>query len=217
MTLLTPRVLRALGRFNDAHPWDHNRHYHPWILRQLPRRVGRALDVGAGTGELARGLGRRAGVVVGVDADPGVVVRARELTGGGGSVRFEVGDALGVEGEYDVVTCVAVLHHLPFGDALRHFRGLLAPDGTLVVVGLYRAESAGDRILGAVAIPLNVLVGWVRNKGRPGVRPVSMTAPTRAAEMTYGDIVRAARLVLPGARLRRRLFWRYTLVWRRPG
>lgn len=32
-------------------------------------------------------------------------------------------------------------------------------------------------------------------------------------EMTYSDIVREARQVLPGVRLRRRLFWRYTLVW----
>lgn len=41
-----------------------------------------------------------------------------------------------------------------------------------------------------------------------------MTARTRPAEMGFPGIVREARAVLPGARLRRRLFWRYTLVWR---
>ncbi|SNX88639.1 hypothetical protein SAMN06272735_9118 [Streptomyces sp. TLI_55] len=41
----------------------------------------------------------------------------------------------------------------------------------------------------------------------------SMTAPTRPADMTFDDIVRETRNVLPGARLRRHLFWRYTLVW----
>lgn len=41
-----------------------------------------------------------------------------------------------------------------------------------------------------------------------------MTAATRPARMGFPEIVREAHLVLPGARLRRRLFWRYTLVWR---
>ncbi len=38
------RLLQALDRFNAAHPWDHNAHYHRWILRQLPHRSGSALD-----------------------------------------------------------------------------------------------------------------------------------------------------------------------------
>jgi hypothetical protein len=55
------------------------------------------------------------------------------------------------------------------------------------------------------------LVVLVREDNAP--RPDSMTAPTRPATMSFPDIVREARHVLPGARLRRRLFWRYTLVW----
>lgn len=42
-----------------------------------------------------------------------------------------------------------------------------------------------------------------------------MTALTRPAEMSFSDLVREAHDALPGARLRRRLFWRYTLVWHR--
>jgi len=34
--------------------------------------------------------------------------------------------------------------------------------------------------------------------------------------MTFAEIVAEARRVLPRARLRRRLLWRYTLVWRKP-
>ena len=43
-----------------------------------------------------------------------------------------------------------------------------------------------------------------------------MTARTRGAEMGFAEVVREARWVLPGCRVRRRLFWRYTLVWRQP-
>lgn len=69
MTTLTPRILRGLDRFHAAHPWDHNAHYHRWILRQLPRRFNSALDVGSGSGDLAKLLASRAEAVHGIDID----------------------------------------------------------------------------------------------------------------------------------------------------
>ncbi|WP_030858044.1 class I SAM-dependent methyltransferase [Streptomyces sp. NRRL S-37] len=218
MTSLPHRVLRALDRFNAAHPWDHNAHYHRWILRQLPRRFGRALDVGSGSGDLARLLATRADEVRGVDSDPVITSRARALTPEAAPVSFAVADALtGLPaGPHDVITCVATLHHLPFTEALTSFRRHLAPGGTLVVVGLFRPQTATDHLLGAAAIPLNAATGWLKNKGRGAHRPVSMSARTRPADMTFSDIAGEARKVLPGARLRRRLFWRYTLSWRHP-
>ncbi|MGW2598815.1 class I SAM-dependent methyltransferase [Streptomyces klenkii] len=216
--LLWARVRRALDRFHAAHPWDHNAHYHRWIMRQLPRRFGSALDVGSGSGDLARLLASRAGRVHGIDADPAIVARARELTVPDAAVSFTAGDALSETppGPYDVITCVATVHHLPFSDALTSFRRHLAPGGTLVIVGVTRARTLGDHLLGAAAIPLNVAMAWYKNRGREAPRPVSMTAPTRPATMTFQDVVRDTHHALPGARLRRRLFWRYTLVWRQP-
>ncbi|WP_335937888.1 class I SAM-dependent methyltransferase [Streptomyces sp. PTD5-9] len=216
MTTPSHRILQALDRFNAAHPWDHNAHFHRWILRRLPRRFDRALDVGCGSGDLARLLATRAGRVHAIDADPGIVDRARELTRPDAPVTFAVAEApAGMPaGPYDVITCVATLHHLPLADALAGFRERLAPGGTLVVVGLAREETVGDHLLALVSSPLNAATGWVRNRGRRAPRPVSMTAVTRPAGTTYREIVREARDVLPGAKARRRLFWRYTLVWR---
>lgn len=215
MTTLLPRIFQALDRFHAVHPWDHNAHYHRWIMRQLPRRFDRALDIGSGSGDLGRLLASRATSVQGLDADPTIVARARELTGAAVPVQFTVGDALTEipPGSYDVITCVATIHHLPFSDTLTHLRTHLAPGGTLVVVGVARAQSRSDHLLGAAAIPMNVAMAWVKNGGRKAPRPASMTAPTRPATMSFADIVRDARRVLPGVRLRRRLFWRYTLVW----
>ncbi|WP_432153482.1 class I SAM-dependent methyltransferase [Streptomyces tricolor] len=214
-----PRLLDALHRFNAAHPWDHNARYHPWLLRQLPRRFGSALDVGCGSGDLVRLLARRARAVRGVDAGADIVALARESTPAAAPVAYTVADASrGLPaGPYDVITCVAVLHHLPFAETLSRFRRELAPGGTLVVVGCARASGAVDQVLGLTAVALNPLLGWVKNRGRPAPRPpASMTARTRDPEMTFAEISRAARRLLPGARLRRRLFWRYTLVWRAP-
>ncbi|HEY9368307.1 class I SAM-dependent methyltransferase [Streptomyces sp.] len=216
MTTLPYRILRALDRFNARYPWDHNAHYHRWILRQLPRRFGSALDVGSGSGDLARLLAGRADHVQGIDSDPAITARAQELTPPATAVTFKVADALTEvpAGSYDVITSVAVIHHLPFSDALTVLRRHLAPGGTLVIVGLSRPQTLIDHLLGALAVPLNAATGWLKNKGRRASRPVSMTAVTRPAIMTYADIVREAQSVLPGVRLRRMLFWRYTLVWR---
>jgi SAM-dependent methyltransferase len=209
-------LLTALDRFHATHPWDHNAHYHPWILRQLPARYGTALDVGAGSGDLARLLAERARSVQGVDADPAIVERARQHTAPDARVTYTAADAM-VEpaaGPFDVITCVAVIHHLPFDEALARLRGLLAPGGTLVVVGLARPHSPVDHLLGAVATAMNLVMALLKNRGRRVDRPVAMTARTRPASMTFDEIARHARRELPGARLRRRLFWRYTLVWR---
>ncbi|MFI2215019.1 class I SAM-dependent methyltransferase [Streptomyces sp. NPDC020141] len=218
MKTLLSRALRALERFNAAHPWDHNAHYHRWILRQLPRRFDRAADIGCGSGDLARLLAGRAAAVEAVDADPEIVAGARRLTPAGLPVTFTVADVMAdpPSGSHDVITCVATIHHLPFARALAVFRDLLAPGGTLVVVGLSRAHGPVDHLLGIVAMPVNALMGWLKNGGRRAPRPVSMTARTRPADMTFDDIAREARSILPGARLERRLFWRYSLVWQRP-
>ncbi|KIZ15614.1 class I SAM-dependent methyltransferase [Streptomyces natalensis] len=215
MTTLLTRILRALEQFHATHPWDHNAHYHRLILRQLPKRINSALDVGSGSGDLARLLASRAEVVHGIDVDAAIVARARELTAPAAPVTFTVGDALNEipPGPYDVITCVATIHHLPFSDALTRFRQHLAPGGTLVVLGLYRPQFRSDYLIDAAAIPSNVAMAWIKNKGRKSPRPTSMTAPTRPATMNFADIVRNAHHELPGARLRRRLFWRYTLVW----
>ncbi|MFF6953930.1 class I SAM-dependent methyltransferase [Streptomyces iakyrus] len=217
MSPLPRRILRALERFHAARPWDHNAHFHPWILRQLPGRVGTALDVGCGTGDLARQLARRARRVHGIDADPEITARARELTPATAPVTYTAADALTGPGDgpYDVITCVAAVHHLPFEQALRTFRDRLAPGGILVIVGVARERTPVDRLLGIASVPLNIVMALLKNRGRPVPRPVSMTARTRPAELTFTEIARQARAVLPGVRLRRRLLWRYTLVWRR--
>ncbi|SOR83802.1 hypothetical protein SCNRRL3882_7248 [Streptomyces chartreusis NRRL 3882] len=85
-----------------------------------------------------------------------------------------------------------------------------------MIVGVSRERTPTDRLFSMASVPLNLVMALLENRGRPAPRPVSMTAPTRPADMTFPEIVREARTVLPGARPRRRLFWRYTLVWRHP-
>ncbi|ABS04224.1 class I SAM-dependent methyltransferase [Kineococcus radiotolerans] len=200
--------------WNRRHPWDHNAHHHRWIERHLPDRIGTALDVGCGTGDLARRLALRAGHVTGLDVDPAGIDTARRLSARERDVDFRCGDLLTADlpGGYDVVTALTVLHHVPFEPALRRLRQLLAPGGTLLVIGVYREETASDHLLSAVAVPANLVVGTVKTRRRGSAqRPVAMSAPTAPAGTTLREIRDVARRQVPGAVVRRHLFWRYSL------
>lgn len=208
-------LLPLLHRFNQRHPWSHNDHYGPWTAARVAASGARhVLDVGCGTGNLAALLRRRAATVTGLEPDPRSARVATQRFDDDPTVTI-VGD--GFEGRHpqrrwDAVTLVAVLHHLPLTPTLRELRGCLAPGGRLVIVGCYREAGAVDRLVSLAAALANPVVGLVKHPGRASAPPSHMTAPTAEPRETLAEIRAAAARELPGARVRRRLFWRYTLV-----
>jgi ubiquinone/menaquinone biosynthesis C-methylase UbiE len=89
----------------------------------------RALDVGTGSGAVARLLSERwpATEVTGVDVSPAMVAEARRL----GSERYEVGDAAALpfdDGAFDLVT---LNNMIPFFDELAR---VTAPRGHIAIV-----------------------------------------------------------------------------------
>jgi SAM-dependent methyltransferase len=214
--LLTTAIAR-INRFNAGHPWSHNDLYLRWVLRQLPGRLSRTIDVGCGTGGLVRLLSARADRAEGIDVSQQVIDVARRQAAAYPSARFEVRDLLTVagDGQYDAVTAVAVVHHLPLAAALTRMRGLLAPGGRIVIVGCYRQATVPDHVTGLAAVPANMIMGWLKS-ARAAEARLSMSAPTAAPQLTLAEIRQVAAQVLPGARIRRRLFWRYSLAYRAP-
>jgi SAM-dependent methyltransferase len=203
----------TLNRWNARHPWSHNDPFHGWVLRNLPARRASALDVGCGRGALVARLAERFDRVTRIDPDPEMVAASRRLvaTAPGAEIRQE--SLRQAEGQYDAVTAIASLHHLSFGDALTRAKALVAPGGRLLVVGLARLGSPVDIAYDSASLMLNPLVGLVKHPRpvRGGSQPPGM--PVRAPIETFDEIGALAERVLPGARLRRRLFFRYTLAW----
>ncbi|WP_179604738.1 class I SAM-dependent methyltransferase [Leifsonia shinshuensis] len=215
------RVLSALARFSAQHPWSHNDAYGPWVLwhaRRTRRGGSAALDVGCGTGNLVRKLAGVMGEVTGIEQDTGTAARARANLAhiDNADVREESFDLSPDEQpRYDLVSFVAVLHHLPLEPALRAARSVLRPGGCLVIVGLAR-ETPADLPRSLASVFLNAAVGAVRHPRRAVAEPENMTAPTAEPLETFEQIEAVARDVLPGVKMRRRLFWRYTAVWVAP-
>ncbi|SEQ67078.1 Methyltransferase domain-containing protein [Lentzea xinjiangensis] len=193
--------------------WDHNAWYRRRLLRRLPSGARSALDVGCGLGDLARSID--AAEVTAIDADARMVERARAA--GGDRVRWIHGDVLTHElGRYDVVTAEASLHHLPLRAGLARLAELTAPGGLLIVIGLYLTSTPAERAVELVALPANALVGLAKAVTGGGGKPHDAEMPIVTTAPTLPEIRAAAAAIVPGARIRRHLFWRYSLVWRAP-
>lgn len=196
---------------------DHNAHYRRLLLRALPDGCERVLEVGCGAGDLAVVLAGRAAAVDAVDRSPEMVALAPARLPG--TVRVVEADVLTLQlpaGHYDAVVGMSVLHHLPLEEALHTLAAAVRPGGVLAMVALPRTELTRDLPVEALAAVLERVVGigrlvrGRRDGGTPGM-------PVRDPALTTREVRVRARAVLPGVRVRRLLFWRYSLVWRRPG
>jgi SAM-dependent methyltransferase len=200
---------------DTAGRWSHNVHYHPLVLAAVPPGCGRALDVGCGGGLLAAKLAARCRHVTGIDLDAGIIdVAARRAAPGLAFVRADFRDCPFADGSFDFISAVASVHHMDFRTALTTMSRLLRPGGALAVIGLARDGGPADWAVSGVALPVSVANRRLR---RRGPRPGGPTAPVRDAVMTWREVAATAPAVLPGARYRRHLLWRYSLQWRKPG
>ncbi|MER6125877.1 class I SAM-dependent methyltransferase [Streptomyces sp. NPDC001795] len=193
--------------------WNHNVHYHPAVLAAVPDGCRTALDVGCGDGLLARKLAARAGSVTGVDRSPEMIRLAHKDVPG--NVTFLEGDYLDQaalpDSGYDFISAVAVVHHTAFEDAVTRLVRLLTPGGRLMIVGLAYNRTFLDWVISGCGVPASRFLALVRG-GKHG--PAGM--PMEDSTMHWGQVRETARRLLPGCRFRRRLLWRYTLVWDKP-
>lgn len=115
-----------------AKAWNHNTHYHRALLRLVPDRCERALDIGCGDGAFARRLTSKGAAVIALDSDVVQVERTRLACAGLANVSVVRADFLSAdldEASFDAVTAIASLHHLPFGPAIEKMRAILRPGG----------------------------------------------------------------------------------------
>jgi SAM-dependent methyltransferase len=199
--------------------WNHNARYYGYLMGRVPAVCRRALEIGCGTGEFSRLLARRAERVLAIDLSPQMIRLARERSGLYPNIDLVVGDATAsrfVDDRFDCIAALTTLHHLPAEIILGKIRKALRPGGVFVCLDLYRRSNLTDLLFDAVAYPANSLLRLMKT-GRP--RPPSAVREAYAEHGktdTYLTLPQAERMcadALPGAAVRRHLFWRYSIVW----
>lgn len=208
----------GLTSLNARHPWSHNDHFHSWILANMPQPCDLALDVGCGQGELVAALAPHARRVIGTDVDAEMREQAVQRCGGLPNVSIVGDDWTTIEGGFDLLTMVAVLHHLDVAEALRSVRLRLKPGGRFLAVGLAPPRTAQDHAWDVASIITNPVIGFVKHP-RPSRtdRLTSPPFPIRDPNLSFEDLQQLLDQFMPGAILRHRLGFRHTIAWTHPG
>ncbi|MFJ9392583.1 class I SAM-dependent methyltransferase [Nocardioides sp. NPDC101246] len=209
-------VQTTVANLNARHPWSHNDHFHSWVLANLPTQRRGALDVGCGRGELVAALSPRFTAVHGTDRDGAMRGQAATRCAGLSNVTIHDGTWIEGRGPVDLVTMVAVLHHLDVADALREVRRTLEPGGRFLAVGLAPPQSATDHLWDLASAVTNPMIGYVKHPWPSGDGVPAPPVPVKDPTMPFEDLRAILTDVMPGASIRHRLGFRHTIAWTKP-
>lgn len=201
--------------------WSQNSHYHDFLLRHVPTNCRRALEVGCGSGAFSRRLARCSEQVLALDLSPEMIRLARERSDEFRNLEFQVADAVErdfPDEEFDCIATIATMHHLPMKFMLSKFKRALKPNGVLLILDLVEAEGLGDALADALALPACVALRLFHERRlRPpaAVRAAWAEHEQHDSYPTLSEVRRACAELLPYARVRRHLLWRYSVIWRK--
>lgn len=183
------------------------------LVAEVPIRT-RVLDVGCGTGALAREIAsKRGSKVTAIDLAPRMIDVARVRSAANLGIDYRVADFMELSPRgFDVAVAVNTLHHLPLADAAVQMADAVVPGGFVLIADLFDAR-------GLMELPYNALSWLLRERGN-GDRELAAAWHAHGAHdelMTMREIRAVLRRALPGVTVRRHLGWRYTAMWRKPG
>ncbi|MFT3888431.1 MAG: class I SAM-dependent methyltransferase [Arachnia sp.] len=182
----------------------------------MPEPCGAVLDVGCGRGELLAALAPHARRVVGADLDAEMRAQAARRCAGLPNVSVVDRAWTEVDGPFEAVTMIAVLHHLDVDSALRDVRRLLAPGGRFLAVGLAVPRTPRDHLWEVASIVTNPLIGYVKHPWPSRVGPQPAPFPVKDPTMSFDELRQAVEEAMPGAIMRHRLGFRHTIAWTKP-
>jgi ubiquinone/menaquinone biosynthesis C-methylase UbiE len=199
--------------------WNHNNCYFEQLMKLVPERTGTCLDIGCGKGALSLLLSRKAESVIAVDLADKMIKYARGHSAAA-NIHYICGNIVEMplnNESLDVIITTATAHHLSYEWLLEFSKRTLRKGGKLIILDLAKAASPADYIVWGAAFFPNLVMSLVKNgrlrKDGPHAAAVWRKHGAHDAYMTLREIRRLADAHLPGAVVKRKLFWRYSLVW----
>jgi len=199
--------------------WDNNTHYTPTVLKAVNTLIGgTAIDAGCGTGDGARRLAKLYKKVVAYDISPQMIEKASELSEKFDNIEYKNESFLDAdieESSCGCLLCVSMLHHMDMEAFFRKAKHILKKGGRLLVVDLYKMETAGDALASIFGSLLKRPMQFIR--GAAKVTPIEVETWRKHGALeeyrTINEVKKLAEGMLGDVKIKRRLFFRYTLVW----
>ncbi|HEU4509431.1 MAG TPA: class I SAM-dependent methyltransferase [Pyrinomonadaceae bacterium] len=203
----------------DDEGWTANNQYHKFLLKHVPHNCENALEIGCGTGALARLLAKRSRRVVALDLSSEMIRVARARSGRFDNLEFHLADAMTWDfpkAQFDFICSIATLHHLDQRTLLVKMKQALKPGGVLVVVDLVQSEGLVERVFDVVGVGISGSLRLLHNgrlKPPPEVRKAWEQHGKHDSYSTTKQMRALAGELFPGASVKRCLLWRYSLVY----
>ncbi|BAY32378.1 type 11 methyltransferase [Nostoc carneum NIES-2107] len=219
--ILNQKIQRDFDRLALLPPvqWDHNNHYHSFLLQQLPPNCKNILDIGCGKGVFSRLLAQRAEEVIAVDFSAKMIEVAQQQSQCYTNIKYQVADILQWQFPveyFDAIASIATVHHLPLDVLLPKIKSALKPGGKLLILDLVEAKGIEDILPNLIAVPLNwTLQLWKNKRLRPTPEAIAAWREHGSTDkyLTRSQAQQIYSQYLTGSKVRKHLFWRYSVVW----
>jgi len=205
----------------ESENWNHNAHYHRYLINRIPEQCRHILEIGCGTGEFSRLLTQRAERVLAIDLSPQMIRLAKERSKLYPNIDFIEGDVMTYQlpdNQFDCIATLTTIHHLPVENILRKMRKSLKPGGVFVCLDLYQRSNLTDLLFDAVAYPTSLFLRLIKT-GKPkpskAVREAYVEHGKTNTYLTLPQIKQICAGFLPNAIVSRHMFWRYSIIWKK--
>lgn len=200
--------------------WDHNQNYEKLLLKEVENRFKHGLDIGCGTGEFTKEFAKRIDNVLGIDISP-VMIEEAKRRHSAENIQYMIKDfdELDENVKYDCIVSIATFHHLNMETALLKIKQLLNDNGVLVVLDLYDRKGVIDFVLDLVAVPANIILKRLKNgKIKESFEEIEAWKEHSKIDnyMTYKSLKKTySEYFGVDVKIKRLLFWRYIMVYRK--
>ena len=204
-----------------AEEWDHNSQYHNFLLRHVPSPCRESLEIGCGTGAFSRLLAARSDRVLALDLSPNMIRIAEEESALFPNIDFRLADVMAHDiggAQFDCIVSIATFHHLPTEEAILKLKRALKVNGVLLLLDLFQAEGILDTLRSGIAVPASMglrLLHGSRLIASQRAREAWIRHGLHDSYVTLDQVRDVCSYLLPGAEVRRHLFWRYSVVWKK--
>jgi 2-polyprenyl-3-methyl-5-hydroxy-6-metoxy-1,4-benzoquinol methylase len=199
--------------------WDHNQQYQKYLLKNIPKNCNCILDVGCGTGELTKKLTHYSKEIIGIDVSENMINEAKKRNCGERIkyIKISVERYLKeTKKQFDVIISIAALHHMNEEKILETMKNRLTKGGKIIILDLVKG-SIVDYIVAIIAVPLSIIFR-LKNNGK-----IKVTKEQKEAweghfhydkYLTIKEVKNMVRKKLGKAKVKKHLFWRYSIVYK---
>jgi 2-polyprenyl-3-methyl-5-hydroxy-6-metoxy-1,4-benzoquinol methylase len=199
--------------------WDHNQHYQNYLLKSIPKNNTYILDVGCGTGELTKKLVPYSNEIIGIDISENMVNEALKRNNDKkiNYIKVSVEEYLEkTDKQFDIIISIAALHHMNEEKVLEMMKNKLTKNGKIIILDLVKRDIK-DYLLAIIVAPLSILLR-LKNNGNIKVSKAEKEAWAGHFQydkyLTIKEIKKMVKIKLGKAKVKKHLFWRYSIIYK---